>query len=214
MQFLQMAILEPNELTRHGLQLMISSTERKVRIVGLFGDVQSCDTYLKDNSVHILLLDEVLSRNLDFWLLIERWRIIRPNMAMIVLSDTLSTRYVENLFKYGVVGYIHRDDCVSSTLAACLDAISKRRAYVSPCASATLYTRQALANTEKISRVDIDVIYALDQGLNTQETALKLGLDVRTIYRSKQKLRQFLGVKTNEQILDAARRRGLLDPIS
>jgi len=57
----------------------------------------------------------------------------------------------------------------------------------------------------------MDVIHALDRGMNTQETALQLGLDVRTIYRSKRNLRQVLGVKTNEQILDAARRRGLLD---
>lgn len=211
MQSLLMAILEPNELSRHGLKLMIGGTGRKVHIVGVFSDVESCDLYLKEHPVHVLLLDETLPRKLEIWSVLEHWKTLRPGMAMVVLSDTLSDRHVEKLFWYGVMAYIHRDDCTLSTLTACLDAVCQKRRYVSPFASAELYTRQAQATAEKLSHVDIDVVYALDQGLNTQETALQLGLDVRTIYRRKRNLRQVLGVKTNEQILDAARRRGLLD---
>jgi DNA-binding NarL/FixJ family response regulator len=211
MQAFQMAILEPNELTRHGLQLMIANAECRVRIGGVFSDVQSCDAYIREHPVHVLLLDEVLPRNVDIGALIERWKAVRPSMSIIVLSDTLSTRHIERLFKYGVMGYIHRDDCVRSTVSACLETVMQKHAYVSPRASASLYKRHAQASGDDLSRVDIDVIHALDQGLNTQETAMQLGLDVRTIYRSKNKLRRVLGVKTNEQILDAARRGGLID---
>lgn len=211
MQSLPLAIFEPNELTRHGLQVMISSMERKVKVVGVFGDVPSCDRYLKENAVEVLLLDEVPSRSFEIWTLLERWKNLRPGMSIVVISDTLSVRYVERLFKCGVMGYIHRDDCVLGTLTACLEAVYQKRPYVSSIASGALYRRYAQASDEKLSRVDMDVIHALDRGMNTQETALQLGLDVRTIYRSKRNLRQVLGVKTNEQILDAARRRGLLD---
>ncbi|CAG0956356.1 Transcriptional regulatory protein UhpA [Anaerolineae bacterium] len=211
MQSLQMAIFEPNELTRHGLQLMLGCVEQKVHIAGSFSDYQSCDAYLKENMVQVLLFDETLPRHLDLWTLVERWRTLRPSMSLVVLSEALSIRHIEKLFRQGVIGYIHRDDCVKSTLSACLEAVAQKQAYVSPRASAALYRRQAHASAQSLSRVDIDVIHALDQGLNTQETALQIGLDVRTIYRSKNNLRQVLGVKTNEQILDAARRRGLVE---
>lgn len=214
MQSLQVVIFEPNEVTRHGLQMMLGSVDRKLQICGTFGDVQSCEAYLKEHNSHALLLDESLPRSIDLWSLIERWRALRPGSALIVLSDTLSVRHVERLFQSGVLGYIYREDCVKSTLSACLEAVLHKHAYVSPRASAALYQRQAHAHTHGLSRVDIDVIHALDQGMNTQETAQRLGLDVRTIYRSKNNLRQVLGVKTNEQILDAARRRGLLDSVS
>ena len=211
MQALQMVIFEPNELIRHGLQLMIGNVDQKLRLSGTFGDLQSCDAFIRDNVVHVLLLDEALPRHLELWSLIERWRTLRPSISIIVLSDTLSIQHVESLFRDGVLGYIHREDCVRSTLSACLEAVIQKRAYVSPRASAALFKRQADASAQGLSRLDIDVIHALDQGMNAQETAFQLGLDVRTIYRSKHNLRQVLGVKTNEQILDAARRRGLLD---
>ena len=148
--------------------------------------------------IRIQVVDEMLPRNFELWAQIERWKSIRPGISMVVLSDTLSIRHMEKLFSYGVMGYIHREDCVRSTLSACLEAVVQKHLYVSPRASAALYKRQAHANAQGLSRVDIDVVHALDQGMNTQETALQLGLDVRSIYRSKRNLRQVLSVKTNE----------------
>lgn len=49
------------------------------------------------------------------------------------------------------------------------------------------------------------------QGLTVKAIAAELRVTVRTVYRSRDRLRSALGVITNETLIDAAREQGLLD---
>ena len=48
------------------------------------------------------------------------------------------------------------------------------------------------------------------QIINGREIAARIQKVVRSVYRIRSKLREHLGVRTSEQIVDAARKRGLL----
>jgi DNA-binding NarL/FixJ family response regulator len=210
MQPYRVAIVDPDELKRHGLTHMMS-TDSRWRLVLSTDDYSTFERYLKENPVNIAILEDVVSPLIDLWGMLERWRNVSPILHIIVLSQNLSTRHIQRLFSTGVLGYIHRPDCTKETLLACLTTVSRNQAYVSPQASAELYKRDAVATEFGLRKTDIDVLKCIQGGLNTQEIAVQLQLDERSVYRSRNRLRKALDVRTNEQLIPAAMRSGLLD---
>ena len=83
--------------------------------------------------------------------------------------------------------------------------------YASPRASGLLFTGRADVNTTELNQTDIEILRLIDWGFTPKEIAAKLEITSRTVYRSRSKLRTLLGVSTNEQIVSAARQKGLLD---
>jgi DNA-binding NarL/FixJ family response regulator len=57
---------------------------------------------------------------------------------------------------------------------------------------------------------DIDVLELTEAGKTVKQIAYGLGIEQRTVYRSRERLRDALNVQTNDLIVDAARRLGLL----
>lgn len=210
MQSFRVAIVDPDELRRCGLIHMMSSDSRW-RAMNYTGDLSSFEAYLKEQPVSIVIIDDSAAPTLDLCAILERWLTVCPSMHMVILSQNLSTRHIQRLFACGVLGYIHRPDCTRETLLACLSSVSRHQAYISPRASAELYRRDAIASEFGLRKMDMDVLKCLQQGLNTQEIAIHLQLDERSIYRSRQRLRKALDVRTNEQLIPAAMRNGLLD---
>ncbi|MEQ8673711.1 MAG: LuxR C-terminal-related transcriptional regulator [Aggregatilineales bacterium] len=82
--------------------------------------------------------------------------------------------------------------------------------YVSPKAAALTYMMRRQTSLS-LTETDRDVLWLLAEGYNTQKIAAMADLTTRSVYRIREKLRKILNVKTNEQIVDAARKRGLLD---
>ncbi|HEX2619337.1 MAG TPA: hypothetical protein VHL11_04295 [Phototrophicaceae bacterium] len=210
MQSIQIAIVDPDELSRHGLQNMILE-DRRWRPMSLFGDVGTFETSLQTHTVNIVLLDDTLPRVSEPRSLVDRWQMASPGLIVVMLSQRLSSLYIQQLFTYGVMGFIHRRDCTKNTVLACLETVSRLQHYISPQASAELYRRDTQAATLGLRRTDIDVLHGLFEGLTTQEIALRIGLDERSIYRSRYRLRTVLGARTSEQIIALAIKNGLLD---
>ncbi|NDJ84827.1 MAG: hypothetical protein GYB66_02985 [Chloroflexi bacterium] len=59
--------------------------------------------------------------------------------------------------------------------------------------------------------IDIKVLRLTAQGLTVKANAAVLEISTRSVYRSRDKLREVLDVPTIEKLLDAAREQGLLD---
>jgi DNA-binding CsgD family transcriptional regulator len=55
------------------------------------------------------------------------------------------------------------------------------------------------------------VLRLTEQGLRAKAIGAELGISQRTVYRVRDKLKEILGVNNNENLVDAARRQGLLE---
>jgi DNA-binding NarL/FixJ family response regulator len=211
MRSIPIAIVEPDELNQYGIQNMLEDSPRW-HVANVSARVHSFFASLKSIPVEIVLINDALPPATDVWSILADCYENLPRLQIVILSQQLSTHYIQRLFRQGVMGFIHRPDCTRSTLLACLDIIGRNKQYVSPAASAELYRRSMDAHTLGLRKVDLDVLKCMHEGLNTQEIALRLGLGERTIYRSRSRLRNVLNVRTNEQLIAAAIRRGLIDP--
>ncbi len=207
MMFLRIAIIDPNELSRHGLQHLLQDQGRSVKI---YACPSGFETTHVDHPFHLVLLDDAPFTAAELWQLLERWQQL-PAVGVILVSGNLSTRYVQQLIRHGIAGYIARHDLSRTTLHACLATVSQRQVFISPHAATELYRRDLHALDLGLRRVDLDVLYGLVEGLNIQEIALRLGLNDAAIYRARNRLRKTLGAPTNEQLIIAAARQGLLD---
>lgn len=206
---IQIAIVDSDELSRHGLQHIIT-TERRWQTLSLFTDLPSFEATLQTTLVNMVILDDTLLLVNETDGLLERWQTICQGLAVIVLSQYLGSHYIQQLFAQGVFGFILRRDCTRNTVLACLETVSRRQYYISPEASAELFRRDQHAADFGLRRTDMDVLHGLYEGLTTQEIALRTRLDERSIYRARQRLRIALGARTSEQIISLAFQRGLL----
>jgi DNA-binding NarL/FixJ family response regulator len=64
---------------------------------------------------------------------------------------------------------------------------------------------------EKLDHRDLEVLRLLERELRVKEICEQMDLSDKTIYRVRRKLKRVLGVRNNESIVDAARKKGLLD---
>lgn len=58
---------------------------------------------------------------------------------------------------------------------------------------------------------DLEVLRLLEPESSVKEICERMDLSDKTIYRVRRKLKRVLGVRNNESIVDAARKKGLLD---
>ncbi len=58
---------------------------------------------------------------------------------------------------------------------------------------------------------DRDVLRLMADELQAKEIGCRLGISIKTVYRTRDKLKKLLGVRNNESLVDAARKQGLLE---
>ncbi len=73
-----------------------------------------------------------------------------------------------------------------------------------------LYTGQMVRDVTRLNRRELDVARLMHQGYTVQEIAVRLDLSDQAVYRSRRKLRECLQVQTSEQIVAAAKEKGLI----
>ena len=211
LQATRLVIVDPHDLSRSGLQMLLARPTLQIDVEAVFADLSNCVEYLEHNRVHILLLDDDLPRTMDLAQVLMQLLDQFLGLAVVVLSDKLSARHVRAALDNGAMGYIYKYDRLQEALPLGIETVRSGHIYVSPKASALPYSRTLQQTLEDLNSTDIDVLRLISCGQTVQEIAAEMQLADRTIYRIRTKLRTALDVRTNEQIIDAARDRGLLD---
>src|SRR5689334_17969897 len=139
MPSIRLAVVDAHDLTRHGIQVMLSHTTPPIEVVGVYPDLVSCEAALKTVRPHILLLDDTLPRTKDVPSVIAELHEQHPGLNIIILSSRLSGRYVQKLLTAGAKGFIYKEDRMPDTLVAGIETVRSGSFYVSPKASALPY---------------------------------------------------------------------------
>jgi len=203
---IKLVIVTTNDLIRSGIQMLIQAAPA-IEIERTFSTVQACEQYLRDNRPHVLLLDDALPGYLSPHHVLKSLRETRPTLNVLILSDYLSEYYVQRLMGQGASGFIYKDDHLEDTLVAGIKTVAQGHIFLSPQVSALPYGR---IDTSGLNRTDLEVLQLLARGYTVQEISALVGIVDRSVYRIRGKLRRYLNVRTNEQLVEAAQRRGLL----
>jgi DNA-binding NarL/FixJ family response regulator len=169
----------------------------------------NCEQFLKSNRVNVMLLDDALPGHLTPAQIVGSFHDLYPALRIIILSDTLSEFYVQRLLNQGASGFIYKADRLEDTLAASIQTVADGHIFLSPRASALPYGRSMTDG--QLNRTDLEVLDLMAQGYTVQEIAARVGIVDRSVYRIRARLRRYLDVCTNEQVIEAAFRRGLLN---
>jgi two-component system, NarL family, nitrate/nitrite response regulator NarL len=159
--------------------------------------------------VDVLLIDDSLPRSVNIgdaikWLLSQH-----PGLAVIVLSSRPMPSVIRRVLDRGARGFIHKDDQLSETLLIGIEAVRRGGTYLSPRVSSLLTLERPRPSL--IDERSLDVLRFMVDGYTTGEIARQMGIGVKTVYRIQTGLRETLEARTNGQLVDAARKKGLLD---
>ncbi len=208
MRSINVGIVVANDLIRSGIQSIISTANHDIQIVSCFQTMADCETYLNEQGIPILLIDDLLPTGIKLMEIVSHLYDRHPTMKIVILSNYLNEYYVQRFIDCGVVGFIYKDDNLMETLVSGIRTIAAGHIYLSPQASSLPYRR---INDDILNQTDIAVLQLLAKGRTVQEIGTRLCIVARTVYRIRSRLRDYLNVRTNEQIVEAAKQRGLIN---
>jgi DNA-binding NarL/FixJ family response regulator len=213
MQPTQVAIVDSNDLSRHGIRSLVEKASPIVKVVGVFENVRALESCLHERQVDVLLLDDLLPAAISIETVLRDLRALDSSLQVIVLSLNLNVSYIQNVLKQGAQGYVYKEDRLEANLIYGIELVRRGVLYLSPHVAALPYTGAAQQRSGRLNSRDLGVLQLMRNGKNVQEMALALGVKDRAIYHSQHKLRDALGVRTTELIVAAAAKKGLIPDI-
>lgn len=209
MQSTSVVILSANVVSGNGLKQLVIQAGIRAEAVALFADAAGLCASLDERSAHIALVADVLPDVPNFRKFIAHLQQAYPGVRLIVFSQRLNTDYIRDLFALGIHGFIDDKSRMEQVIPLALAAVREGRAYVSPEAALLPYHEPMVTVTSR----DMEVLRWLASGKDVTDIAGLLAVARHVVYKSRSRLRAYLGVTTNEQIIPAAMARGLLDDL-
>ena len=207
MKQLRVAILDDQALSRNGLRVLVEKARVPAGQVDDFSRIDTLMAYLAQVAVRVLLLSDQIAGGQDTVELVAVLHQRYPGLAQVVVSSRLNTAYIGALFAGGACGFVYHKSRLEQTIPAALKSMMQGETYLSPEAAALPYRRRTVG---QLSERDLEVLALLAAGRSVPEIAQTLGSTRRVVYGIRTRLKQYLDVTNNEQIIAAAHERGLL----
>lgn len=205
---LRIVILDSNALSQNELKALVTQAGVPVERVQAFADVESLQAHLGQHSAQVLIVSDLLANGQDALRLVRSLYQLHPGGRQIVVSGRLNTDYIRCLFQFGARGFVYRGSRLEQTIPAALQVVGQGEAYLSPEAAALPYAQRPIPKALRAR--DLEVLELLAEGQSAREIAHLLEVSRRVIYSTRTRLKQYLGVSNNEQIVSAAIELGLL----
>ncbi len=206
MRVTRFVIISSNELIRYGLASILENSLSPDMQISTYS---SMDTYVKSHSdvQTLIFLDDDLPSHQSHFNLIRLTKAKGLCRRLVLLGSFLSVSYIQKTLDAGADGFIYKQDALEEVVHLAIQTVLGGHIFLSPKASALPYEGKHPA----LNQNDIEVLSLLAEGFSVQDIASRLNIVDRSIYRIRTRIREYLGVTNNEQIVDAARRRHLLE---
>ena len=140
----------------------------------------------------------------------------QPEIEVVVLSMHATRNYVLQVLQAGASAYLLKDSALED-LAAALVAVGKGGMYLSPAITtaaalkneATGITPKNVADVQRLTRREVQVLQLIADGQSTKEIAAILEVSVKTIETHRKQIMDKLGIRTIAGLTKYCIREGL-----
>lgn len=199
------AVVDDHDLTRIAVEEILN----RASDIHFAGSFTSVGTLLESaQEVDVILLGDGLSQT-NALAVLARLSEERPDIRVIVLGRQWTEAGIRAALECGAVGVMDRDELLHDLLAVGVRRVYARQQFLSPAVAVTLaYTN--MPDTPTLTERELEVVQLMRDGATPKAIAVALSIQLRTVYRKQETLREKLGVQTNEQIVHAAIKHGLI----
>jgi DNA-binding NarL/FixJ family response regulator len=210
METIRLSIIESNAVIRSGIQVLLVHQGVPQACISVYETPDDFMAALPANNVDAVFLDDGQRAIADITIIIESLQKIQQELMVIILSDRLAVSYIQHVMSSGANGYIYKAGDMEQALSMAVSCIRRGTKILPPDVSEALLTGNRVILIGNLNARDIDVLELTETGKTVKQIAYSLGVEQRTVYRSRERLRDALNIQTNDLIVDAARRLGLL----
>lgn len=184
-----------------------------ITIAGTAKDGKEALVFLENNEPDVILLDISLP-DTDGLQLCEKIRSRNKNSKIIGLTSANDASIITQMLHRGANGYLLKNMERDELLEA-IDRVMNGKIYLSKSANEKVLEQFSSLNTAlndfpALTRRENEILHLLNEGLNGPQMAEKLFLSPYTVETHRKNLMQKLNVSSTQQLLKAAREKGLL----
>lgn len=206
MRPIRVVVSDRNAITRKGVEGIITDAGEPYQVVMVFARLRDAETYLREQAVDVLIVDDQTHAPSEIVRLVSRSQEQHPGMGIIVMSQRRDGEYIQQVMRCDNASFLLKNGDLQEQLLKALQLISSQYPFLSPDALKLIGTRPV----GPLNHRDRDVLRLMADELQAKEIGSRLGISVKTVYRTRDKLKKLLGVRNNESLVDAARKQGLL----
>lgn len=147
-----------------------------------------------------------------------------PDMKIIILSRHDNEEYIEQLLKYGIHGYVLKDDA-GTDIARAIDAVLAGQTYLSPRITSRIMRdfgqekkKAPEEGAEKphlfstLTNREIEILKLVAEGKSSEQIATDLRISPRTVKVHRSNLMKKLDVHKSTDLVKYAVKSGLIEP--
>jgi DNA-binding NarL/FixJ family response regulator len=205
---IRILIGEANIVIRDGMRVVL---ERTVLPRSSVESAEALPDESRLKETTILYLSDSRYAPTPFAALIRKLREGLPYLKIVVLSERLNAPFIKQTIQSGAHGFVYMKDEMELCLSYSVSTLCRDLRYFSPKVAELLATEMSLVVGGDLTDTDKQVLHMIAQDFTVKQIAQQLSVSDRSVYRSKAKIREVLNIQNSDNIVDAARRQGLLE---
>lgn len=206
MRPIKIVIVDRNVIARKGLQALLNEANEPYEVVAVFATLIEAKVIFPHHTIDILIVDDISVNPTEMTTFIKQSHECQPGLSIIILSERRDRDYIQGIVRYGTSSYILKSPDFHDQLLTAIRMMSTKYPFISPKAVEIIGSD----HVNNLELRDKEVLYLLAQELTIKEIGVELEITSKTVYRIRNKLKRILGVRNNEMIIDAARKKELL----
>jgi two-component system, NarL family, response regulator NreC len=190
---IRIGIVDDHALLREGLRLILE-TQPDMEVVGEASDSASAFSMAALREPHIMLVDLTLDGS-DGVALVRDLTARHPLIRVIAVTMHQHEETVRQAFLAGAAGYVVKG-AASADLVAAVRAVANNQRYVHPVVASVVVVDSLrwLAQADRLSPREIEVLRLVTAGHTAVETGLALGISAHTVRRHLSNMASKVGV--------------------
>lgn len=211
---IKILLADDHEITRDGLAALIEKEEGMTVVAQAKNGREAVEKTL-DHSPDVIVMDihmpELNGIEATRQILLEM-----PHVKIITLSMYSEKRYITNMLKAGVAGYLLKNDAFEELVRA-IRAVVNNQGYLSPKIAHIVMKEYAVAANDNIqsqmsslTKRERELLQLIAEGRTNNEIADRLCVSVKTVASHRGSLKEKLNIKSIAELTKIAIREGLV----
>ncbi|MCE9499396.1 MAG: response regulator transcription factor [Leptospira sp.] len=215
MKKFRLYLVDDHVILREGLKHILVSGIEDGEVIGESGDGGKAYEEIDRLKPDMVLLDISLP-TMSGIEVARKLRKYHPDMKIIILSRHDNEEYVKELLKYGINGFVLKDDAGEDLLRA-VGAVRKNETYLSPRITGHLISNLGLQKKQESGQFTIltnrerEILKRIAEGKSNEEIGKALWLSPKTVKVHRQNIMKKLNIHKVTDLVKYAIKSGLVE---